>query len=102
MRNEDELQVYSGPVEQCNNCERVFKAGEVITVADEGKLAFCHTSEDTAKCIVKYVIFKMPLPTHRPTQDQYVFRAHSVPLVKSRRWWAFWKQVLVDWKEGWL
>ena len=95
MRDRD-LAVYSGPLTTCSNCDRSFVVGEVITVADEGKLAFCHTSEDTAKCIVKYVIFKMPLPTRRPTQDQYVFRAHSVPLVKSRRWWAFWKRVRVD------
>ena len=89
-----ELQVYVGAKESCDHCGRKFRPGEVLTLADGGKLLFCY-SDDDGGCLQNYMFFKMK-PMRTLFGEPAVFLGHIPDPEENRpdpprRWWQFWK-----------
>lgn len=53
-----ELDIYVGRKNGCDHCERAFQPGEVFTLSDQGRLAFCYSDGDGG-CMQEYMFFKM-------------------------------------------
>lgn len=49
-----ELQEYDGEKTRCDNCEREFKSGEVVTVEVNKNLVFCY-SDCGGGCLIPYI-----------------------------------------------
>ena len=54
-----ELPAYTGPLTSCKTCLRVFRPGEVITLADDGKLLFCYSGPESG-CLQEHMFVMKP------------------------------------------